>query len=79
MSAMLSMLAQSRQQCPAFMSASAVHVLHGPRLSSRHALCMLAAFLTSVLTGYLVMPERKADRQRICLVTLGGHRFWVPA
>jgi hypothetical protein len=54
---MVSMLALSRHQCPAVMSALAVRVLHGPRLGSLHALCMLSVFITCVLTGVLLTPE----------------------
>jgi hypothetical protein len=78
MSAMLSMLALSHQQCPAIMPATAVHVLHGPRLGSLSALCMLSAVLTRVLTGCLLTPEGKNEGQRICLITLQGHGHWVP-
>jgi hypothetical protein len=78
LSAMLSMLALSSQQCPALMSASAVHVLQGPSLGSLKALCMLSAFPTCVLTGCLLTPEGKAKKQRISLVTLEGHGLWVP-
>jgi hypothetical protein len=77
LSAMLSMLALSSQQCPALMSASAVHVLQGPSLGSLKALCMLSAFPTCVLTGCLLTPEGKAKKQRISLVTLEGHGLWV--
>jgi hypothetical protein len=66
------MLALSRQQCPAFISASAAHVLHGPRHGLLYALYMLSAFLKCVLTGCLSTPETQAKGQGICSCLLAS-------
>jgi hypothetical protein len=72
---LLSMLALSCQQSPAFICESAVHVLHGPRQCSLCALCILSAFH---LCAHWVSDDAtdSAKGRRICLLTLKG--FWVP-
>ena len=62
LAALLSMLALSCQQFPAFMSESAVHVLHRPRQCSLYALCMLSVHPTCVPTGCLLTPVGKAEK-----------------
>ena len=62
LAALLSMLALSCQQSPAFMSESAVHVLYGPRQCSLYALCMLSVYPTCVPTGCLLTPVGKGRK-----------------